>query len=225
MSNPHTNPITKPDDINPGATQPAAVDQTSPVTQRGWRVVDIVVAAVLGVAIGLVFWIWNSIGGALFGTLDAITPGVGGLVVGPWLLGGVLGGLIIRRPGAALLVELVAAIVSAAIGNQWGWSTVVSGLFQGLGAELVFLAFLYRRFTLPVAALAGAAAGAGAWLNEFIFFGNRAKSAVFNLTYLGCLLVSGAVLAGALGWALTRALAASGALNRFAAGREHRARV
>lgn len=202
-----------------------STDETAPLTRKGWRVVDIVVAAVIGVAVGLIFWIWNSIGGALFGTLDALTPGVGGLVVGPWLLGGVLGGLIIRRPGAALLVELVAALVSASIGNQWGWTTLASGLAQGLGAELVFLAFLYRRFTLPVAVLAGMGAAAGAWLNEFFVFKNSAKSAVFNLTYLGCLLVSGAVLAGALGWALTKALAASGALNRFAVGREHGARV
>ena len=200
-------------------------DETAPVARKGWRVVDIVVAAVIGVAVGLIFWIWNSIGGALFGTLDALTPGVGGLVVGPWLLGGVLGGLIIRRPGAALLVELVAALVSASIGNQWGWTTLVSGAAQGLGAELVFLAFLYKRFTLPVAVLAGMGAAAGAWLNEFFVFKNSAKSAVFNLTYLGCLLVSGALLAGVLGWALTKALAASGALNRFAVGREHGARV
>ncbi len=26
---------------------------------RGWRTVDIVVAAVLGVAVGVVFWLWN----------------------------------------------------------------------------------------------------------------------------------------------------------------------
>lgn len=195
------------------------VDLTTPATRRGWRVVDIVIAAVLGVAVGLIFFGWNSAGGALFGQLDALTPGLGGLMVGPWLLGGVLGGLIIRKPGAAILVELIAALLSSALGNQWGWTTVVSGLFQGLGAELIFLAFGYRVFRLPVAMLAGAAAGAGAWLNEFLIFGNRAKSALFNMIYLGCLLVSGAVLAGLVGWVLTRALAATGVLKRFAVGR------
>ncbi|WP_203568962.1 ECF transporter S component [Aestuariimicrobium ganziense] len=194
-------------------------DETTPATHKGWRVVDIVVAAVLGVAIGLIFWGWNYVGGSLFATLDAATPGIGGLVVGVWLLGGVLGGLIIRKPGAAILVEVIAAIVSALIGNQWGWTTVISGLFQGLGAELIFLALLYRRFTLPVALAAGAAAGVGAWFNEFLLFGNRAKSAAFNSIYLGCLIVSGALLAGLVGWLLTKALAGTGALNRFASGR------
>ncbi len=130
-----------------------------------WRVVDIVVAAVLGVAIGLVFWGWNTVGGIWFGAMDALTPGLGGIAVGIWLIGGVIGGLVIRKPGAALLVELIAAIVSALIGNVWGVTTIFSGLAQGLGAELIFLAFLYLRFTLPVSMLAGAGAGSarGCW--------------------------------------------------------------
>ena len=39
-----------------------------------WRVVDIVTAAVLGVACGLLFWVWNSIGYAGFKALDTLTP-------------------------------------------------------------------------------------------------------------------------------------------------------
>lgn len=196
-------------------------DQTTARSSKGWRVVDIVVAAVLGVAIGLVFWAWNTIGGAWFGVMDALTPGLGGLAVGVWLLGGVVGGLVIRKPGAALLVELIAAAISAALGNQWGITTLYSGLAQGLGAELVFALFVYRRFTLEVAMLAGVGAGVGAWVLEFIL-GNRAKSLLFNSIYLGCLAISGAILAGLLGWMLVKALASTGALDRFGAGREAR---
>lgn len=192
-----------------------------------WRVVDIVVASVLGVAIGLIFWAWNTVGYAWFTAMDGLTPGLGGTAVGIWLLGGVVGGLVIRKPGAALLVEVVAAIVSMLIGNVWGVSTLLSGIAQGLGAELIFLLFLYRRFTLPVAALAGMAAALGAWVFE-LFYGsspNILKTLEFNLIYLGALLVSGALLAGVAGWLLVRALAATGALSRFAAGRESRAEV
>ena len=38
--------------------------------KNSWRVVDIVTAAVLGVACGLLFWVWNSIGYAGFKALD-----------------------------------------------------------------------------------------------------------------------------------------------------------
>ncbi|WP_341947395.1 ECF transporter S component [Microbacterium sp. LWH11-1.2] len=188
-----------------------------------WRVVDIVVAAVLGVAIGLVFWGWNTIGYAWFGAADALTPGLGGIAVGVWLLGGVVGGLVIRKPGAALVVELVAAIVSMLIGNVWGVSTVLSGLVQGLGAEIIFALFFYRRFGIVVAALAGTGAAAAAWVFE-LFYGsspNILKSLEFNTIYLVSVVVSGAILAGVLGWLLVRALAVTGALSRFAVGREH----
>ncbi|MBO1769011.1 ECF transporter S component [Agrococcus sp. TF02-05] len=184
-----------------------------------WRVVDIVVAAVLGVATGLIFVLWNSVGYAWFSVMDALTPGFGGLAVGIWLLGGVLGGLIIRKPGAALFVELLAATVSMLLGSQWAIETVYAGIAQGLGAELVFLLFAYRRFGLPVAMLAGVGAAIGAYVLELFTSGNLAKSAEFLAIYLGCIAVSGAVLAGVVGWLLTRALAATGVLDRFASGR------
>ena len=210
------------------ATATARNASTGAVARRlNWRVVDIVVAAVLGVAIGLVFWVWNTIGYAWFSAAAALTPGLGGIAVGIWLLGGVVGGLVIRKPGAALVVEVVAAVVSMLIGNIWGVSTVLEGIAQGLGAELIFAVFLYRRFSLPVAALSGVAAAVGAWLFE-LFYGsspNILKSLEFNAIYLGTLVVSGAVLAGVLGWLLVRALAATGALSRFAAGRELRREV
>ena len=203
------------------ASTPVAAPSPSPRSLR-WRVVDIVVAAVLGVAIGLVFWAWNTVGYAWFIAMDGLTPGLGGLAVGIWLIGGVIGGLVIRKPGAALVVEVVAAIVSMLIGNVWGVSTVLSGLVQGLGAELVFALFLYRRFGLGVAILAGVGAGAAAWVFE-LFYGsspNILKSLEFNTIYLVCVAVSGAILAGVVGWLLVRALAKTGALSRFAAGRE-----
>ncbi len=197
------------------------IDETTPLPPtQGWRVVDIVVAAVLGVAVGLIFFGWNSPGYAWFQALDAVTPGLGGLAVGIWFIGGPLGGLIIRKPGAAIFVELVGAAVSALLGNAWGVSTLLSGLIQGAFAELVFLAFRYRKYTLPVALLAGGAAGFGAWFGELWYSGNIALTWQFNLIYLICCVLSGIVLAGLLSWLLTRALARTGVLHRFAAGRE-----
>lgn len=206
------------------STRLTSIDDVTKPTTNGrlqWRVVDIVVAAVLGVACGLIFVAWNSIGYAGFQAIDALTPGLGGLVAGVWFLAGPLGALIIRKPGAALLVELIAGFVSMAIGNQWGWTTMYSAFAQGLGAEIVFAIFAYRRFNAAVAVLAGIGAGLGAAVNEFIL-GNWAKSVAFNAIYGVSLLISGAILAGLLGWFLMRALARAGALDRFAAGREAR---
>ena len=199
-------------------------DNVASAPRLNWRVVDMVTTAILGVACGLLFLIWNQVGGLGYDVLDAVTPGFGGLITGIWLIGGPIGGLIVRKPGAAILVEVIAASVSAALGSQWGISTLYSGLAQGLGAEIIFALFVYRRFSLTIAALSGAGAGVGEWILEFLAFGNMAKSFGFNITYFITLIISGAI-AGLLAWLLVRGLAQTGALDRFAAGREVRTRV
>ena len=184
-----------------------------------WRNIDIIIAAVIGVAVGLIFVIWNIIGGAGYEAVNALTPGLGGLVAGMWFLGGPLGAYIIRKPGAAIFVEVIAATVSALIGNQWGISTLYSGLAQGLGAELVFLVLAYKSYNLATVVISGLMAGVGAWTFE-LFTGNLAKTFEFNVIYLISTALSGAVLAGLLAYFLAKALAATGALDRFAIGRE-----
>lgn len=196
--------------------------RTSPSSRHRWRTLDIVIAAVLGVVIGLLFTFWNFAGYAGFMALDALTPGFGGLAAGIWLLGGVLGGLIIRKPGAALFVELLASVVSMLLGSQWAVETVYAGIAQGLGAELILALARYRRFGPGMAVLAGVGAAIAAWTLELFTSGNIEMSTQFLVIYLVCLIISGALLAGALGWVLTRALARTGALDRFAAGREVR---
>ena len=199
------------------------VTLANPARTLNWRVVDIIVASILAVACGLVFVFWNSVGYAWFMAMDALTPGLGGVAAGIWLAGGVIGALVIRKPGAALYVETLAATVSAVFGSQWGPETLYAGLAQGLGVEIVFAIFLYRRFSSTVAVLVGIGAALGAFVLELFTSANIAKSLEFNLIYLSCLIVSGAVLAGALSFFAVKALAKTGALDRFAVGREQRA--
>jgi energy-coupling factor transport system substrate-specific component len=198
------------------ATTSATTPSTKPTLR--WRVVDIVVAAVVAVACGVVFVGWN-FGSHIFDGLQALLPGIQSLGYGPWLLGGPLAALIIRKPGAALFGELVAAMVSMLLGAQWGLQTLESGLVQGLAAEIVFAAFLYRRWSWPVALLAGAAAGLVASLNDWIFYYAGADTTFLTIYIVGATL-SGAVIAGLGAWALVKALAATGALRSFASGRE-----
>jgi len=183
-----------------------------------WRVVDIVIASVVGVAVGTVFWAWDQIQTPL-AIIQVVLPGLQGLLGGVWLLGGVLGGLIVRKPGAALYTELLAAVVSALIGTQWGILTLLSGLVQGLGAELVFALVLYRVWRVWVAILAGAVAGFAAAITDLIV-SYAGTGTPFAIVYTVSLIASGAFIAGLLSWVIVRSLARSGALNRFAAGRE-----
>src|SRR2546425_9899480 len=110
-----------------------------------WRVVDILVAASLAVAFGAVFQGWNLLWSAA-GPAFAAFPPLQGFMYGVWMLPAVIVPLVVRRPGAALLGETVAAATSAVFGAPWGLPTIVYGLMQGGAAELVFAFGLYRRW-------------------------------------------------------------------------------
>jgi len=206
----------------------ASTHAPTPFTTTGgrfrWRVVDIVVASVIAVACAFLFLVWNVGYEVPSAALTPLLPGLQGLLAGPWLIAGILGGLIIRKPGAAIYTELVASVISALIGNKWAALTLVSGFTQGLGAELVLLIFLYRVWRLPIAVLAGAGAGLACGITDRILW-YPGVDTLFTTVYIASTTVSGAVIAGLGGWLLMKALAATGALSRFAAGRDHSRRV
>lgn len=183
-----------------------------------WRTVDIVVAAVVAVAFGVVFAAWGALWNFTLPAFAAFPPAQA-FMYGMWLVPGVVGGLLIRKPGAATFVEVVAAIVSVFLGVQNPLAIIVYGLVQGLGAEVVFAAYRYRSWRLPVALLAGAVAGLVPAVMDNVLY-NAAWAPTWMLAYGVLVVISSVVMAGAGGYALIRALAQTGVLAPFASGRE-----
>lgn len=134
-----------------------------------WRTRDILVAAVLGVAFGVVFWAWG-IAWGLLAPLNAAAPFIRDLFYAVWLMPAVLAPLIVRKPGAALFAEMVAAGLSALLGSAWGVDTLLSGFVQGAAAELIFAFTLYRLWSFPVLALAAVASAAAAWIHDWVLY-------------------------------------------------------
>lgn len=182
-----------------------------------WRTVDIVVTAAIAVAFGVVYWAWNVL---FVGTTPAFAflPPAQYILSGVWLVAGVLAGLIVRKPGAALFAELVAAAVSVLLGSPWSLDVALSGLYQGAGAELAFALFRYRRWDVIVTLLAAVLAAVGEWLHDIplyyaaIPFPDQLLIGVF-------MLVSAVLIAGIGTWWLFRALVQTGVLAQFPSGR------
>jgi energy-coupling factor transport system substrate-specific component len=187
-----------------------------------WRGIDLITAAVLAVALGVAFWGFDAFVYPIVGIATAGFPPLGGLATGVWILPAVAGMLLVRRPGAALFVELIAANVELSLGNSWGVTVLISALLQAAGVEIVFALFRYRRPGFAIAALAGALSAAfeivGYELNAYY----ADYSPVYKVVLVVCAIVSGAVISGVLGTLLIRGLAKTGALNAFAVGRESR---
>ena len=201
-------------------TAPRTILATRPLMR--WRGVDLVTAAMLAVAFGVMFWGFDTFLYPVLSTATAGFPPAGELMLGVWLIPAVVGALVIRRPGAALFTELVAANVEMFLGNKWGVAVLLSAVLQGLGVELALALFRHRRFGVVVAVLGGALAA----VFEIVFYEWYSYVADYSMAwkaiYLGCGVVSGAAIAGVGGWALVRGLAGSGALIAFPPGQEIR---
>src|SRR5690606_16866303 len=202
------------------STKPESSTATSPSLR--WRTVDIVVASVVGVAFGVVFWAWGLLWN---GPADAIPLPGRAFMYGVWLVPAVLGGLIIRKPGAALYTETVAAVISMALGTSWGWFTFAQGALQGVAAEIAFLIVAYRASGVLVASPAGILAGLAAGIFDIIVWypASEYDTATMRIPYVAITAASALVIAGIGSWLLTRALAQTGALDRFPSGRERAA--
>lgn len=181
-----------------------------------WRTIDIVVAAIIGVVFGVVFWFWSAyVWSGLDVVFQAAKPAEY-IVSGVWLMPAVVAPLIIRKPGAAVFAELVAAVVSAIIGGPWGLDVILSGFVQGAAAELVFAFGMYRSWGLVAAGQAGAAAAVGEAVHDIVIYYPSGQFGLdFQLAIAIVDVVSGVLIAGLGGWLLVRAVRRAGVLQSF----------
>ncbi|MGB8020619.1 MAG: ECF transporter S component [Candidatus Nanopelagicales bacterium] len=183
-----------------------------------WRTIDIVTVCVLAIVSGVVFWAWNLLWNAT-GPVFAAFPPAQALMYGVWLVPGVLGMLVVRRPGAAVATAFLAACVSWLLGAWWGLSVLWYGIGQGLAPELVFAAGRYRAFGRVASMLAGAAAGAVPGLLDPILWYPEWTLA-WKLVYVVICMASSAAIAGLGSYVLAHRLARTGVLDAFPLGRE-----
>lgn len=198
---------------------------TETVTAKGpllaYRTVDLVTTAMIGVALGVAYQGWGYVFNAVQPAFVGFPP-ASGLLAGLWFVSGTIAALVVRRPGAAVVAELLAACVEAFLGSSWGPATLISGLLQGIGVELAFAFFAYRSFRPWWAALGGILAASFECVGYEWWSYWRDWGLDWKLVYLAVTAFSGAVFCGLLAPALVRALAATGVLDTFPPGREHR---
>ena len=127
------------------ATRPAATAGGDRPRDLSWRTRDIVVTAVIAVAFGVFFWAL----GIAWGPLAVLGPAQN-ILYALWLLPAILAPLIVRKPGAAIFAETVAALLSMLLGSVWAADVALSGVLQGAAAEAVFAATFYRSYRWPV---------------------------------------------------------------------------
>jgi energy-coupling factor transport system substrate-specific component len=180
---------------------------------------EIVVMASISVVFGVLYLLWIFFGQMVKGLLG---PVVWGLLVGFWIMAPIVCAYIIRKPGVALVAEMIAAGTEIMVGSVSAGIVLLLGLTQGLGAELAFALFRYRYYRLPVLMLAGMFGVMANFFTIYFMYGYGHLSPVIAGLMLLTMLVSGALLAGWGSKAIADALCRTGVLNNFALGKQYR---
>lgn len=170
------------------------------------KLTDILVTIVIAVVFGVIYKIWGP-------TYDLMKPfGVHAeqMIYGMWFMAGTFAFVIIRKPGVAILAEVAASTVSAFLGSEWGMSTLVYGLLQGLGAEIFFAAFLYRKTNLFVTCLAAIGAAAASLLLDYQYGYIDSLSAWNYTLFIGFRFIGSILIAGVFAYYLAKALELTG---------------
>ncbi|MGE3269676.1 MAG: ECF transporter S component [Chloroflexota bacterium] len=197
--------------------RPAEGDGPYQESQLAWKTRDFIVAAAIAVPLGIV---WSLGWGYVWSAGRAILPELGFVLDGFYVVAGVIVGYIVRRPGAALLGEMLAALLEIPL-TPFGAIVLWLGLLQGIGVEAVFAAGRYRKWNLLTLVIAGAV---GALLPYFgyTYFTSSVASLGIDIQILRIVLkiVGGMVFAGLVGKLIGDALARTGVLNNFPIARD-----
>ena len=194
--------------------------KTTPAPTRSrWSQREIVITAALSVVFGLLYLLWVQFWLLMQGLLGPLALDA---VFGFWFLASVVAAYIIRKPGTALLAEVIASIVEILTGNPSGVILLLTGIVQGAGAELPFLVTRWRNYRLPILLASGACA------SIFSFIYNWFRFSYWNLN-VGLLIamfvirvLSGMILSGWLGKVIGDGLYKTGVLQGLAIDREKR---
>ncbi|KFI04469.1 ECF transporter S component [Bacillus spizizenii] len=184
---------------------------------KSWKVKEIVIMSVISIVFAVVYLLFTHFGNVLAGMFGPIAYEP---IYGIWFIVSVIAAYIIRKPGAALVSEIIAALVECLLGNPSGPMVIVIGIVQGLGAEAVFLATRWKVYSLPILLLAGMGSSVASFFYDLFVSGYAAYSPGYLLIMLVIRLISGALLAGLLGKAISDSLAYTGVLNGMALGKE-----
>ena len=136
------------------------------------------------------------------------------LIYGVWFMAATIAAYIIRKPGAALITEVLASAIELLMGNSGGATVVLTGLIQGVGCELGFAVFRYRKYNLLSMALSGVFAAVCIFCYELYYL----LAPTMLAAQLAVRFASAVVFSGVIAKLACDGLARTGVLRSYAVG-------
>jgi energy-coupling factor transport system substrate-specific component len=185
-----------------------------------WTLRETLIVAALGSVFGVLYLGWVQVWLVLQAIFGPVTMDV---VMGFWFIVSIIAAAIIRKPGVALVSEVMAAAVQVLLGSPAGLLLLLTGLVQGAGAEAVFAATRWRRYSPAALMAAGMGAAVFSFAYTWIRFDYGSLAPELLAAMFALRLASGALLGGLLGHVIVRALHRTGVLSGLAIDRDARA--
>ncbi|SCP96405.1 ECF transporter S component [Anaerobium acetethylicum] len=181
---------------------------------------DILFVAITAVLFGIVYLGAVYMGAALTGILTPMGLGIYGYepFYGIWFLAAVFTTYVLQKPGVGIIAEMLAALLEVLMGNFFGPIIFISGFIQGLGSEIGFAVFRYKKYSLQSTMLAAT----GCTVLSFIWTGIRSQYWTLSpMVVLGIFVIrlaSALIICGFGCKLLADGLAKAGVLKGYALG-------
>jgi len=188
---------------------------------QAWKLKDIILVSLLGVMFALIIFpivhfvlIPIVLVGGWFGIADLPFD----IAFGLFTMSAVLGPYIMRKPGVAIVVGGLTGLVQVFMASTFSSTVFISGLVQGLGAEIAFALFRYKKYNWKTMLLAAF----GATVASFIlaWYRDLLSGLSFDILAVRFILrlISVLIISGVISKLLADKLAKAGVLKAYPIG-------
>ncbi len=179
---------------------------------KNLKISEIVFIAVVAAALGVFWWGYTFLYDLFKPILKPLA--MEHLLSGIWLMGAIFFPYIIRKPGSALLGEMIAAFVQGFIA-RWGITSLIWGAAQAIPVEIFFILLAYKKWDRKTLCIAAVISAVSSYTLSFFWDKNYLLSLKYNLIQVITISISAIFLAGLLSKWLADGLKKTGALNQF----------
>lgn len=197
------------------------MDQKTENSTHRFELRDVILMSCFGILFALIYLAVFNVGMAIAAALT--TTGLGDfafdMIYGVWFMAGTLAAYIIRKPGAGLVAEVLASVVELLMGNSGGITVVITGLIQGLGTELGFAMFRYKKWDLASLTIASVLSGVFIYGYELFYLQYYLLPIGMHIGHLVIRSVSAFVFSALIVKTAGDGLARTGVLKNYAIGK------
>lgn len=192
-----------------------------------WKLKDILMICIVSVLFALVYLGANYVGTALVGVL---TPfGLGSLgyqfIYGIYFMAASFAAYVIQKKGVAVVAEILASVIEVLLGSMFGPMVFITGLVQGIGIELGFLATGYRKFNWFSLTLGSIFCSLCSFAWNYVMYGYSVIAPGMLLAMFAIRTISSVIFAAGLTKAMADGLARAGVLRGYALGMKQGAQL